>query len=169
MRPRVDYFESKEEEDPFPDEYLLDPVDAEQHGEVVTAIQGMVARAVDAGLDGPLLKKLKTIVSKHTDVFLVGYSLGRPERFKPLKKELVPDARLFRVRFHNYTKEQRAFLTKTFTWLVQCKVAYANPTSPWAEAPLFVHKPGPTRLCFTMNLRLVYLSMVAKQFSMKNT
>lgn len=74
MRPRVDYFESKEEEDPFPDESLLEPVDASHHKEVVNEIEAMVARAADAGFDRTLLKRLKTMVSKNMDVFRVGLS-----------------------------------------------------------------------------------------------
>lgn len=54
IRPRVDYFESKEEEDQFPDEPILDPGDAAQHDEVVSEIQAKIARAADGGLEGPL-------------------------------------------------------------------------------------------------------------------
>lgn len=168
-RPRVDYFESKEEEDPFPDESLLDPIDVAQQDEVMKEIQAMLSRASEEGLQGELLTRLKTLVLKNTDVFRVGFSSGPPAQFKPMKIELVPNAKPVRVRLRNYTQEQRLFLSETVKKLVDCGMAYENPTSPWASAPLLVAKPGPAKFRFTTDLRPVNRFTVAYQYPMPNT
>lgn len=104
MRPRVGYFESKEEEDPFPDESFLDPVDAAQHNEIILEIESMISRAEDAGLRVTLIKLLREIVAKNTDVFHVGLPSRPTAKFKPLKIELQPDAKPVWVCLWNYTQ-----------------------------------------------------------------
>lgn len=73
-----------------------------------------------------------------------------------------------RVRLRNYSQDQRRFLSKFVTTLVQCKMAYFNPTSSWACAPLLVPKPGAAQFRFTVDLRLVNRFTVKHQFPMPN-
>ena len=47
-------------------------------------------------------------------------------------------------------------------------MAYSNPTSPWACAPLLVPKPGPARFRFTVDLRPVNAFTVKHQYPMPN-
>lgn len=71
---RVDYFKPRRDENPFLGDSLLDPIDAEQHNEVVAEIKSMVERAAVAGLEGSLLERLNTMVWKNMNVFRVGVS-----------------------------------------------------------------------------------------------
>ena len=64
--------------------------------------------------------------------------------------------------------EQREFLQNFVQDLVRTGMAYANPTSPWASAPLIVPKPGPARFRFTVDLRPVNEFTVKHQYPMPN-
>lgn len=44
----------------------------------------------------------------------------------------------------------------------------SNPTSPWSSAPLLVHKPGPDKFRFTVELRSVNRFTIQHQFPMPN-
>lgn len=82
--------------------------------------------------------------------------------------ELTPDARSVCVRLRNYSQEQREFLAKFVEDLVRNGLAYQNPTSAWACAPVLVPKPGSARFRFTVDLRPVNKFTVRHQFLMPN-
>ena len=72
------------------------------------------------------------------------------------------------MRLRNYSQDQREFLSETVDKLVRHGMAYSNPTSPWACAPLLVPKPGPARYRFTVDLRPVNKYTVKHQYPMPN-
>lgn len=167
-RPRVNYFKVKEEEDPFPDSSLMDPVDSTQSEEVKVEIDNMLQLAVTNGFPTEKLPQLQELVLDHADLFRTSFSSGPPADIPPLKVDLVPDARPVRVRLRNYSQEQREFLSNMVNKLVENGLAYPNPTSPWASAPLLVPKPGPAKFRFTVDLRPINRFTVKHQFPMPN-
>lgn len=100
----------------------------------------------------PLLSK---IAYDHLDVFRTTFSSSPSATVSPLKIELVSYAKPQRVCPRNYSQEQRTFLSNFVSNLVKNGMAYANPSSPWACAPLLVPKPGPDKFWFTVDLRSV--------------
>lgn len=82
--------------------------------------------------------------------------------------ELTPDAQPVRVRFCNYAQEMREFMKTFVSNLVRCGMAYFNPTSPFACAPLLVPKPGPAKFRFTVDLHLLNKYTVRHQLLMQN-
>lgn len=167
-RPHVDYYQVREEPDPFPDSSLMDPIDSSQTEEVDSEINNMIDNAVENGFPSAHVSALKKLVSDHTDIFRTSFSSGPPADIPPLKIDLVPEAKPVRVRLRNYSQEQRDFLSETVKNLVSCGMAYPNPSSPWASAPFLVPKPGPSKFRFTVDLRPVNRFSVKHQFPMPN-
>lgn len=166
LRPRVNYFCVREEEDPFPDASLLDPIDSDQHEDVIDATNGMVQTTIDSGFPNDKLPELRKNISDHTDIFRVSFSSGPPAQVPLLKIDLAPNATPVRVRLRNYSQEQRNFMPKMVSNLVKCSMVYLNPTSPWASAPLLVPKLGPAKFRFTVDLRPVNRFNIKHQFPM---
>jgi len=101
-------------------------------------------------------------------VFRTSLSAGPPARIRPLKIELTPQAEPVKVRLRNYSREQREFLSDFVEKLVRSGMAYPNPTSRWACAPLLVAKTGPVPFRFTVDLRPVNSFTVKHQFPIPN-
>lgn len=166
-RPKVNYYRARTEGDPFPDPSLLDPVDMEQHEAITTALARMQTAAFDAGLASDKRPVLAKLLSDHVDIFRTSFSSGPPARLPPLRIELTPDAKPVKVRLRNYSQDQRDFLAKFVKDLVHHGLAYPNPTSKWACAPLLVPKPG-ALYRFTCDLRPVNIFTIGHQFPMPN-
>lgn len=66
--PHVNYNHVREEEDPFPDTSLLDPIDSAQYAEVVDAIQEMVEKPSENGLLKDQNSSLRDIFHDHADI-----------------------------------------------------------------------------------------------------
>lgn len=168
-RPRVNYNTARMEEDPFPDPSLLDPIDSDQHADVRDSVEEMKKTADENGLPKEIRQPLSEILDEHLDVFRTAFSAGPPARLRPLKIDLTPDAVPVKVRLRNYSQDQRDFLKKFVSNLVYNDMAYPNPTSSWACAPLLVPKPGSdVRYRFTVDLRPVNKFTVKHQFPMPN-
>jgi len=125
-------------------------------------------QAFQNGLPTAQRKILADLIDSHIDIFRTSFSAGEPAKIKPLKIELTPDARPVKVRLRNYSREQREFLAEFVGKLVRNGMAYPNPTSPWACAPLLVAKPGPARYRFTVDLRSLNKYTVKHQSPMPN-
>lgn len=165
-RPHVNYYSVREEEDPFPDSSLLDPIDSSQESEINDSLIRMMDTASKNGLSEIETEELSKIVNEHKNIFRVSFSSGPPANVEPLRIELVNDAKPVRVRLRNYTQEQREFLADLTKRLIDSNMVFSNPTSPWACAPLLVPKPGPAKFRFTVDLRPVNRYTVKHQFPM---
>lgn len=108
--------------------------------------------ASDNGLPPEHNKMLEEVVGTNIENFRTSFSEGPPARIKPLRIELTPHARQVKVRLRNYSQEQRDFLKDFVVKPICSGIAYSNPTSPWARAPLLVYKPGAARFRFTVYL-----------------
>lgn len=164
MRPRVNYFNVRQEQYPFPDSSLLDAPDCVQSDEVKEEIAQMVHVAVEDGFLNDHLTDSKKIVSDHMEIFRTSLSHVSAADVPTIKVDLFPDAKPVKVRLRNYSQDQREFLFHFFQKLVSCGMAYSNPSSAWACAPLLVPKPGLSKLRFTVDLRPVNTFTVKHQF-----
>lgn len=167
-RPRDNYFKVREEKDPFPDFSLLDPVDSVPTEQASSAIEKMLEDAADQGFLEADLLSLRKLVWSHSNIFRISLSSSPFAEVPPLKIDLVPDARPTRVRLCNYSREQCNFLSSMVEDLVANGLAYSNPSSPWALAPLLVPKPSPAKFRFTVDLRPGNQFTVKHQFPMLN-
>ena len=167
-RPRVNYYSARNEEDPLPDPSLIGLVDSDEQTDIEKALEVMKQSAADAGLPVDSQEELNQIVDDHKNIFRIGFSSGPPARFPPLKVDLTSDAKPVKVRLRNYSQEQREFLSGFVKKLIDHGMAYANPTSPWACAPLLVPKSGPSKFRFTVDLRPVNKYTVKHQYPMPN-
>lgn len=143
-------------------------MDAEQHEEVTASVGDMLRNAQDACIPKEHGDRLKNVVLEHQDIFRIAFSDASPVIIKQLNIDLNTDGRTIRLKLHNYSKEQRDFLSKFPENLIRCGMANLNPTSSWALAPLLVHKPGPSKILFTFDLRLVNKFMLKHQYSIPN-
>jgi len=167
-RERVNYYTAREEEDPFPDPSLIDPLDSDQAEDITKGIEEAIKKAVENGLPAEHHDAMKKVVYDHVDIFRTTFSSGPPAKFPPLKIELTADAKPVKVRLRKYSQPQRAFMQKLVKKLISCGMAYYNPTSPWACAPLIVPKPGSVEFRFTVDLRPLNKYIVKHQFPMPN-
>ena len=101
------------------------------------------------------------------DIFRTSFSAGPPAKLPPLEIELTSDAKPVKVLLRNYSQEQKEFMRDFASDLVSNGLAYPNPTSKWACAPLLVPKPG-ARFRFTVDLQAVNVSTVRHQYPMPN-
>lgn len=155
--------------EPFSSGGLFAPIDATQHGEVVTKIEAMIELAGVTRFEETLLEMINTMEWKNKNVFRAGLSLEPPTKFEPLIIKLVADAESFHARLRNYTQEKRAFLTKQVAKLVGWGMVYFNSTSPWAFAPWLVPKDGSAKFCFAMDLCSVSLYSIEYQYQISHT
>jgi len=166
LRPRVDYFQSRKEIDPFPDASLLDRLDADQAPDVQGALDTALAQAGKNGLQGRNFIRLQNMANNNLNIFRVGLSAGAPANITPLRIQLSADATPTRVKLRNYSREQRQFLSDFVQALQEKGMIYPNPSSRWACAPLLVPKPGESRFRFTVDLRPVNRYTIKYQFPM---
>lgn len=152
-RPRVMYDKARCDEDPFPDPSLLGSIDADQHEDIRTAADEMIETPIVNGLPAAARGTLIQIVQENLNISRTTLSSRPSAKVAPLKISLTPDARPVCVRLRKYSQEQRQFLDNFVTDLIQAGMAYPNPSSPWASAPLIVLKPGAAHFRFTVDLR----------------
>lgn len=79
---------------------------------------------------------------------------------------MTPDERPIRVKLRNYSSDQRDILRTLVTDLTAKGLVYANPSSPWASAPLLIPKPSPALWRFTVDFRPVNRYSIRNQFPM---
>lgn len=100
-RPRINYYQARGEDDPFPEASLLDMLDSYQHEDVCEAVKEMVESAVKNGLPNFAQDTIRDTVRGHIDIFRISFSSGPPASFKPLRIALIAHAKPVRVRLRN--------------------------------------------------------------------
>lgn len=137
-RPKVHYDDVRTQEDPFPDPSLLDPIDLDQQDGILTAVDVFVQFVKNRGMENLYLTKLNFILGDLMDISRTDFSAGSPAKLLPLKIERTPDAKTMKIRLLKYSQEQKDFMPQFLKELVNHGMAYQNPTSKLAFAPLFV-------------------------------
>lgn len=123
-RPRVNYFSVRTEADPFPDPSLLDPIDSEKHEDILQGVKDMKDTAKKNGLEPDSANSLERLINTNIDVFRNGFSSGPPSKIRPLRIELMPEAKKIRVHLLNYTQEQNEFLKSMVEDLIRHGMEY---------------------------------------------
>ena len=167
-RPSKNYFKIRSEPDPFPDESLLDPVDNSQDDDVKNALDKALSSTTVKEMSSEQLEELSDIIMSNKDVFRLRMCGGAPAKIPPLQVQLTSDAKPVRIKLRNYSPEQKEFLKSFVDDLVSNNMAYPNPTSQWAAAPLLVSKSGPIPSRFTVDLRPVNKYTARHQYPMPN-
>ena len=80
-RSHVNFYEAREEEDPLPDQSLIDPVDANQHDYIDNAIQSIIEKSSDNGLNNEETTALTELVNEFKNIFRTSFSSGPPVKF----------------------------------------------------------------------------------------
>lgn len=164
----VDYYEVRDETDPFPDASIIDSLHVDQKQDIEAGMEKMLRDAAGKSLPEDHAGKLEKMVRKNADIFRTSLSSGPPAKVEPLRIELSPDAKPTRVHLQNYSQEQRAFLVRSVTLLVAAGMAYFNPSAAWACALLLVPKDGPSIFRFTVFPRPINRFTLKHQFPMPN-
>ena len=86
-------------------------MDSDQESEIKSAVEDMVQKAEEKGLEEEHCIRLRKLVRKYYNVFRVGLSSGKAADIAPLKIELTADAKPTRVKIRKYSSEQREFLS----------------------------------------------------------
>lgn len=165
-RPRVHFYKVRKEEDPFLDTSLLDAVDSSQSDEIKYSIEDMIQVAIENGFPIAHRTDLEKLFFDHTGIFRASSSSGPRAELISLKVDLVFDVRPVRVRLRKYSPEQRQLLSDMVNKLVDKGLAYSNPSSLLACAPLLVPKSSSAKFRFTVDLRPVNGFTVKHQFPM---
>lgn len=164
-RPRINFFDVRKGQDPFPDPNLRDPIDSDQNEQIRSDVKNISKVARENGISSEHASILDKILAKHLDVFRTTFSSGPAANIPPLKIDLVHDAKPVRVRLRNYSQTQKEFLAEFVNKLLDAGMVFPNPSSPWASAPLLVPKPGAQYL-FTVGLRPVNKFTTKHQYLM---
>lgn len=89
----IDYFEVREEEDPFYDASTLDALDIDQKEDIDADINKTFDEAVQNELPADRHDLLRQLVTSNVNVFRTSFSSGTPAKVEPLCIELTPDAK----------------------------------------------------------------------------
>lgn len=166
-RPRVYYHAARSETDPFPEPSLLDPLDEDQQMNIRTVVDQMIQPASYNDLYPDLVTRLRNMIQEHIDIFRLSFSASPPAGLPPLKIALNDDSRPVLVKLRNNSQEQKEFLRDFVSDLVRNGMAYPNPSSKWAAAPLLVPKPD-AKFRFTVDLRPVKKITIRHQYPIPN-
>lgn len=97
-RSTVDYLGSLLEEDPFPDPSFLDPLDFENHEEIVGVVNELFQSQRENGLPQEFVQKLNVIIESNIDIFALRCHPDLLENYHRKILELSPDGKPFRVK-----------------------------------------------------------------------
>lgn len=141
---KVNYYETRTKEDPFPNLSLLDPIDKDQHEDVKNALDELKKSARKQNLADIEKSNLKGILLDHMNIFHNSISSGSGAKHPPMKIDLTPDAKSVKAKLCKYSQDEKDLMKKFVGNLVDLGLAYVNPTCKWACAPLLVLKPSDT-------------------------
>ena len=134
---------------------LPDIVGDECPEETETNLHAIIASAVENGLDEDHTRALRDLVFEYKDIFRSRLGGDPPVQVPPMKILIKPGSKPFKAKRRNYSPQQALFLREKVDELLRLGLAYRNPNSRWASAPLIVRKPGPDVFRFTVDLRAV--------------
>ena len=165
---QLNYFSSREDQDPFKNPTLLDKVGEDHEQEVRRAIHDLIGKTERNGLGKDEVDRISELVNANSNVFRTQLSNGEPARIKPLSIELSANASPIRVKLRKYSQEQQKFMADIVKSLERKGMVYLNTSTKWASAPLLVPKPGLAKFRFTVDLRPVNQFTKKYQYPMPN-
>jgi hypothetical protein len=123
--------------------------------EIQAALHQLVQSAADKGLSPQGQDRLRGLLRIYRDVFCLKLGRDPPADVKPMEVVLKPGVAPFMAKSRRYSTEQREFMDRYISKLVEFGFARPNPGATWAAAPLLVAKPAPAKYRLTFDLRPV--------------
>ncbi|KAE8903253.1 hypothetical protein PF003_g12777 [Phytophthora fragariae] len=117
------------------------PVTASESSDddIFSAVEGLIARAVEKGFPLDKVEQLRTIVHAY-DVWRLELRADPPANVPPLQVRLQDGARPTKCKPRKYPPHIRQFLRDFTSRLVELGLVYENPDSRWASPVLPVKK-----------------------------
>ncbi|KAE9185100.1 hypothetical protein PF005_g21391 [Phytophthora fragariae] len=155
------------------------PVTASEFSDanIFSAVEGLIARAVEKGFPLDKVEQLRTIVHAY-DVWRLELRADPPANVPPLEVRLQDGARPTKCKPRKYPPHIRQFLRDFNSRLVELGLDYENPDSRWASPVLPVKKSadimdlrqttdyrGPNAVTETMAAVMPILSLVVENAS----
>lgn len=131
---RVNYYDFQKEEGPFPDPTLLDPVDIDQHQDVLDEFKDIIQMAIDNRFSEEKFPELREIILDHTDIFRVSFSSG-PQAKLPPQRFFLCQMRLLFVSNHEITLKNNTNFFQAFGQILSI-MEWPILTSPHPGLPL---------------------------------
>ena len=145
---------NKAEEDPIqPPDSITEDITLTDISEVCNALEEAIPRATENGMSSNGLSTLRFFLTEFKDVFRTKRGPDPPASIDPFRIRLKPGRTPRRATQRGYAIPQRAFISSTIKDLKKVKAVYANPQATWASPALAVHKSGPDKFRFTVDLR----------------
>lgn len=119
-RPGSNYYANRNEPDPFPKRSLIDISDSSQEADINIALEAILQDALDHGFPTAHYANLRQIVLARRNVFCTTFSAGPPANVPPLRVSLKPNTMLTTVRLRRYSTDQKVFLRKLMSKLLEC-------------------------------------------------
>ena len=121
--------------------------------EVDNALEEAMRRADENGMSSNGFSTLRFLLTEFKDMFRTKTGPDPPASIDPFRIRIKPGCTLRLATQRRYTTPQRAFISSTIKDLEKVKAVCANPQATWANTALAVHKSGPDKFRFTVDLR----------------
>lgn len=152
----VDYYEARDETDPFQDASSHDPLNFGQKEDIDDCITKMLKNAFDNELATEYKNELRRLTRKYIDLFQTSFSSGLAIKVKPLRINITQDAKPTRVRLRNHSQEQGELQVRFVDLLISAGMAHLIPSAAWACVSSLVPKAGTVR--FVLPLTFISLT-----------
>lgn len=104
----INYYEVREEGDPFRKEQNLDPLDYDQKENIINKISGMLLEADENDLPPEMNDELRNLIARNIDIFALHFHLPTA-RVTPLQILPTDDAKPVLVSVRNYLRNSMSF------------------------------------------------------------
>lgn len=113
---------------------------------------GVVRDRIDAEVEAAKVKglslkgaeRLREIVNARVDSFRLEFGHDPPVKVAPMQVRVKPDAKRTKAQPRRYSPDDRAFLDRHTTKLLECGLIFVNHRTRWASAPRTVRKKEQT-------------------------
>lgn len=143
----------------FDEDYISEPPELcgdECASETDAHLQNALKEAVRNGLPTDHTETLTHLINEYRDIFRSRLGSDPPARVPPMKISLKKGVKPFKAKQRRYSVAQNSFLRDKTNQLLRLGLAYRNPSSRWASAPLIIPKPKASEQWrFTVDLRAV--------------
>lgn len=146
------------------DDFLDIGVDTEQ--QIKEALKKLLDEAIENGLTERQGRRLGQLLDRFWDIFRLRLGPDPPAKVEPMRVNIKAEARPVIAKARRYSKDQRDFLDKFVTRLVEYGLVKPNPNASWVAAPLLVAKSGPAKYRLTFDYRPINAVTIQQAWSM---
>lgn len=120
------------------------------------ALEKMMQQAVQVGIEKDRSDRLRGILMEYRDIFRLRLGPDPPAKFEPMRIQIKDNARPIITKARRYTADQREWLEKHVSKLLEYGLVKHNPNASWAAARCWLEK---IQLLSTGGLSTTVLSM----------